>query len=119
MSLVRIRSERRSPLTIAVTTPAGNVGSHVVRMLCQAGVRPRLLLRSPGRLDAEACGQAELDVGDQRDADYVAEATRGAEAVFWMHPDEFSLPTPTPTPNAPAKAWRMRCGRTGLRAWCS
>jgi hypothetical protein len=32
---------------IAVTTPTGNVGSHVVRMLCQAGVRPRLLLRNP------------------------------------------------------------------------
>jgi hypothetical protein len=27
-------------VTIAVTTPTGRVGSHVVRMLCQAGVRP-------------------------------------------------------------------------------
>jgi len=36
-------------MTIAVTTPSGHVGSHVVRMLCQAGVRPRVLLRA-GRL---------------------------------------------------------------------
>ena len=36
-------------MTIAVTTPTGHVGSHVVRMLCQAGVRPRVLLRA-GRL---------------------------------------------------------------------
>jgi hypothetical protein len=30
-------------VTIAVTTPTGHVGSHVARLLCQAGVRPRLL----------------------------------------------------------------------------
>jgi uncharacterized protein YbjT (DUF2867 family) len=40
-------------VTIAVTTPTGNVGSHVVRMLCHAGVRPRLLLRNLDRLDAQ------------------------------------------------------------------
>ena len=61
-----------SAVTIAVTTPTGHVGSHVVRMLCQAGVRPRLLLRVPNRLDAELRDHVELVVGDQRDADYVA-----------------------------------------------
>jgi uncharacterized protein YbjT (DUF2867 family) len=81
-------------LTIAVTTPTGNVGSHVARMLCQAGVRPRLLLRNPDRLDAEVRERVELAVGDQRDAHYVAEATRGVEAVFWVHPDDWSLPDP-------------------------
>ena len=81
-------------MTIAITTPTGNVGSHVVRMLCQAGVRPRLLLRDPARLDAEVRDQVELAVGDQRDAGYVAEATRGVEAVFWVHPDDWSLPDP-------------------------
>ena len=59
-------------MTIAVTTPTGNVGSHVVRMLCAAGVRPRLL-RNPGRLNAGVRDQAELAVGDQRDAGDVAE----------------------------------------------
>ena len=81
-------------MTIAVTTPTGNVGSHVVRMLCQAGVRPRLLLRDPDRLDAELRDRVELAVGDQRDADYVAEATRGVDAIFWVHPDDWSLPDP-------------------------
>jgi uncharacterized protein YbjT (DUF2867 family) len=81
-------------LTIAVTTPTGNVGSHVVRMLCQAGVRPRLLLRNPERLDVDVRDRVELAVGDQRDADYVAEATRGADAVFWVYPDDWSLPDP-------------------------
>lgn len=81
-------------MTIAVTTPTGNVGSHVVRMLCQAGVRPRLLLRNPDHLNAEIRDHVELAVGDQRDADYVTEATRGVEAILWAHPDDFSLPDP-------------------------
>ena len=81
-------------MTIAVTTPTGNVGSHVARLLCQAGERPRLLLRHPDRLDAGLRDRVELAVGDQRDAGYVAEATRGADAVFWVHPDDWSRPDP-------------------------
>ena len=81
-------------MTIAVTTPTGNVGSHVARLLCQAGERPRLLLRNPDRLDPGLRDRVELAVGDQRDAGYVAEATRGADAVFWVHPDDWSRPDP-------------------------
>ena len=81
-------------MTIAVTTPTGHVGSQVVRTLCQAGVRPRLLLRDPDHLDPELRGLVEPAVGDLRDADYVAEATRDVDAVFWVHPDDWSLPDP-------------------------
>jgi uncharacterized protein YbjT (DUF2867 family) len=81
-------------VTIAVTTPTGHVGSQVVRLLGQAGERPRLLLRDPDRLDAELRDRVELAVGDQRDAGYVAEATDGVDAVFWVHPDDWSLPDP-------------------------
>src|SRR4051794_2578868 len=63
-------------------------------MLCQAGVRPRLLLRDPDRLDADVRDRVELAVGDLRDAGYVAESTRGTDAVFWVHPDDWSLPDP-------------------------
>src|SRR5215203_1872925 len=63
-------------------------------MLCRAGVRPRLLLRKPDRLDVELRDLVEVAVGDQRDRDYVLEATRGVEAVFWVHPDDWSLPDP-------------------------
>ncbi len=81
-------------MTVAVTTPNGHVGSHVVRLLCQAGVRPRLMLRHPDRLDPELRDRVQLAVGDQRDAGYVAEATRGVEALLWVHPDDWSLPDP-------------------------
>jgi uncharacterized protein YbjT (DUF2867 family) len=81
-------------VTVAVTTPTGHVGSHVVRMLCRAGVRPRLLMRHPDRLEAGLRDHVEVTVGDQRDADYVAEATIGVDAVFWVHPDDWSVPDP-------------------------
>ena len=81
-------------MTIAVTTPTGHVGSHVVRMLVQAGERPRVLLRHPDRLDRDLRDRVELAVGDQRDAGYVTEATAGVDAVLWVHPDDWSLPDP-------------------------
>jgi uncharacterized protein YbjT (DUF2867 family) len=81
-------------VTIALTTPTGNVGSHVLRLLVGAGVRPRVLLRDPDHLDAEVRDLVELAVGDQRDAGYVAEATRGVDAIYWVHPEDFTLPDP-------------------------
>ena len=90
-------------MPIAVTTPTGHVGSHVVRMLSPAGVRPRVLLRDPARLDAELLEHVEPAVGDLRDADYVAEATEGVDAIFWVHPDDWTLPDPD-ADAAPGKA---------------
>src|SRR3954453_18498803 len=51
-------------------------------------------LRDPDRLDVEMGDHAGLAVGDQRDRDYVLEATRGVDSVFWVHPDDWSLPDP-------------------------
>jgi uncharacterized protein YbjT (DUF2867 family) len=63
-------------------------------MLVQAGERPLLLLRNPDRLDTELRDHVDLAVGDQRNADYVAEVTRGVDAILWVHPDDWSLPDP-------------------------
>lgn len=38
-------------MKIVVTTRTGHVGSRVVHLLCQAGVRPVLAMRHPDRLD--------------------------------------------------------------------
>ena len=43
-------------MRIVVTTPTGNVGSRVLRLLVQAGVRPVALLRDPARLPPELSG---------------------------------------------------------------
>ncbi|WP_329521927.1 NmrA family NAD(P)-binding protein [Spirillospora sp. NBC_01491] len=73
-------------MTIVVTTPTGHVGSRVVRLLLQAGVRPRVLVRDPGRLDAGIRDRLDVRRGDLTDAAFVREATKGARTVFWVDP---------------------------------
>lgn len=73
-------------MRIAVTTPTGNVGRHVVAMLLRAGVRPRVLVRDPGRLDADVRREVDAVAVDQRDPDAVVAATAGVDALFWVDP---------------------------------
>ncbi|MFJ7206167.1 NAD(P)H-binding protein [Streptomyces sp. NPDC098789] len=73
-------------MQIAVTTPTGNVGRHVVTTLVRAGVRPRVLLRDPGRLAPGIRAEVDAVRVDQYDADAVAVATRGVDALFWVDP---------------------------------
>ncbi|MFC4494598.1 NAD(P)H-binding protein [Streptomyces ovatisporus] len=82
-------------MQIAVTTPTGNVGSRVTRLLIQAGVRPTLLLRDPSRLGPEILEKSRAVQCDQRDTDAVTEATQGVDALFWVDP-----PTSDPDPVA-------------------
>ena len=73
-------------MKIVVTTPVGNVGSRVTRLLLQSGIRPTLFLRHPDRLDAETARLADVVQGDQLVADDVLSATEGADALFWITP---------------------------------
>ncbi|MQA80609.1 MAG: NAD(P)H-binding protein [Streptosporangiales bacterium] len=73
-------------MKIVVTTPTGHVGSRVVRLLCQAGVRPVLAMRHPDRLDAQTRAHVDVVVADQDDAESVVRATKGADALFWVDP---------------------------------
>jgi uncharacterized protein YbjT (DUF2867 family) len=65
---------------ITVTTPTGNVGRHVVQML----------VRDSARLDAAVLERVDAVAVDQRDADAVVAATRGADALFWVDPPTFA-----------------------------
>ncbi|MEU9497643.1 NAD(P)H-binding protein [Streptomyces sp. NPDC048196] len=73
-------------MQIAVTTPNGNVGQHVVRILVRAGVRPRLLMRHPDRLAPELRGLVDVAKVDQYDAAQVVGATSDLDALFWVDP---------------------------------
>ncbi|MFD9374280.1 NAD(P)H-binding protein [Streptomyces sp. NPDC059999] len=73
-------------MQIAVTTPTGNVGRHVVAMLVRAGFRPRVLLRDPDRLAPEIRNEVDVALVDQFDADSVVAATRGIDSLFWVDP---------------------------------
>jgi uncharacterized protein YbjT (DUF2867 family) len=72
-------------MKIVITTPTGHIGSRVARLLVQAGVRPTLLVRDPGRLDPELRAASEVCVADQDDAAAIATATQGASALFWLN----------------------------------
>jgi uncharacterized protein YbjT (DUF2867 family) len=84
-------------VSIVVTTPTGNVGSRVVRLLLQAGVRPRVLVRDPTRLDGETRSRVDVRQGDLTDAAFVRDATAGARTVFWVDPTPHTVEEPIQT----------------------
>ncbi len=96
-------------MKVVVTTPTGNVGSRVVRLLIQAGVRPTLLARDPARLDPATSERADVVEADLGDAATVVRVTRGAGALLWVEP-------PTVDPGADPVAWYSLLGANAARA---
>jgi uncharacterized protein YbjT (DUF2867 family) len=94
---------------VVVTAPAGHVGSRVVRLLIQAGVRPTLLARHPARIDPATSERADVVEADLGDAEAVVRATRDADALFWVEPQ-------TADPGADPVAWYAMLGATAARA---
>ncbi|PWV57357.1 MULTISPECIES: NmrA family NAD(P)-binding protein [Nocardiopsis] len=81
-------------MTIVVTTPTGHVGSRVVRLLIQAGVRPTLLVRDEGRLGEETRRRVDAKQGDLTDGAFVRTAVAGARTVLWVDPTPHTCPDP-------------------------
>lgn len=73
-------------MRIAVTTPGGNVGHHLTRILLRAGVRPLLLTRHPDRLEPELLEHAEAVAVDIRDPGGLIAATVDSDALYWVDP---------------------------------
>ncbi|MBE1537917.1 NAD(P)H-binding protein [Actinomadura algeriensis] len=73
-------------MRIAVTTPQGNVGGHLVRMLIRAGVTPVLLTRHPENIPAAVAEHVELVKMDSRELKQVVSATSGVDAIYWVDP---------------------------------
>jgi uncharacterized protein YbjT (DUF2867 family) len=75
---------------IAVTAPTGTVGRELVPMLVRAGLRPRVLLREPGRLPPELRDRVDPVTLDIFDADAVVAATADVDALYWVAPPTMS-----------------------------
>lgn len=73
-------------MEIALTTPTGHVGAHLVRALIRAGLRPRLLMRDPSRLDPTLAEQVDVRRTDLYQRESVIEACTGADALYWVTP---------------------------------
>jgi uncharacterized protein YbjT (DUF2867 family) len=96
-------------MKVVVTTPTGNVGSRVVQLLIQAGVRPTLLAHHPARLDPAVSQHADVVETDLRDAATVVRVTQNADALFWASPE-------TSDPAADPVAWYSMLGGNAARA---
>lgn len=77
-------------MRIAVTTPNGNVGHHLTRMLVRAGIRPLLLTRHPEQISPELIPYVDVARADSQNADEVVDATRGVNAIYWVDPSVMS-----------------------------
>ncbi|MGW6620395.1 NmrA family NAD(P)-binding protein [Nocardia sp. NPDC055002] len=77
---------REDAKKVVVTTPVGHVGARVVQLLVQAGVRPTVLMRDPGRLDDAMREFVDVVRVDQGDSEAVVRATVGADRLFWVDP---------------------------------
>ncbi|KAA9159598.1 NAD(P)H-binding protein [Amycolatopsis acidicola] len=71
---------------IVVTTPTGTIGRQVADTLLDRGAPVRVIVRDPARLSARIREQAEVVQGSHADADVLAKAFAGADAVFWLVP---------------------------------
>lgn len=82
-------------MNIVVTGATGNVGSRVVQLLVQAGVRPTVIMRDPSKLAEGVRDLVEVKQGDLLDADFLASATEGADALFAMVTTSYISDDPT------------------------
>ena len=79
-------------MRIAITTPTGNIGRRLTHtLLDQGGHELVLLARDPSKLADEQARGATVLQGDLADAAFVTEATKGADALFFVCPPNFSV----------------------------
>jgi uncharacterized protein YbjT (DUF2867 family) len=74
------------------------IGRQVVRNLLDRGAPLRVVARDPSRLPADLRDRLDVVPGSHADADVVAQAFAGADAVFWLVP-------PDPRADSPAAAY--------------
>lgn len=75
---------------VAITTPTGNIGRELTKILqSETGHHLTLLARDPSRLAAETERGATVKQGDLLDPGFLLEATRGADALFFLIPPNF------------------------------
>ncbi|WP_394778900.1 NmrA family NAD(P)-binding protein [Undibacterium sp.] len=73
----------------AITGITGKVGGAVARSLLAAGLPVRAVVRDAGKAKAWAALGCDITVAEMEDAASLAQAFRGAEAVFILPPSEF------------------------------
>lgn len=78
-------------MKIAVTTPAGHIGSVVVSTLLDQGEHPVLIARHPEKVQDAVDRGATVVQADHGDAASLTAATRGADALFVCVPGSLTI----------------------------
>lgn len=76
-------------MKIAVTTPTGNIGRALADLLLDAGREVILLARQPDKVKPMVDRGAIVHQGSLEDRNFVIEATRGADVLFWLTPNDY------------------------------
>ncbi len=79
-------------MSIVITTATGHIGSELTRRLLEAGEKPTLIVRDPGKVAAATARGAKVAQGSLEDEAFVLEATKGATALFWLTPPKMDAP---------------------------
>ncbi|MFQ5944452.1 MAG: NAD(P)H-binding protein [Anaerolineales bacterium] len=94
-------------MTTVVTAPTGNIGSVVADRLLEAGADVTLIARDPGKVEHFAKRGAKVCRGSLEDEGFVIDATKDAQALFWLVPPAFT---------ADPRAFQLGIGRVGAAA---
>jgi uncharacterized protein YbjT (DUF2867 family) len=78
---------------IVITTPAGQIGSQVLRNLLDSGEELRVVVRDAAKLPAGVRDGLDIVEGSHDDAAVVDKAFSGADAVFWLAPPDPRAPS--------------------------
>src|SRR6266404_2039758 len=78
---------------IVITTPAGQIGSQVLRNLLDSGEELRVIVRNPSDIPAGVRKGLDIVEGSHGDAAVVDKAFSGADAVFWLTPPDPRAPS--------------------------
>jgi uncharacterized protein YbjT (DUF2867 family) len=77
-------------MKVAINTPNGHIGRALAGFLLDAGTDVVLLTRSPEKAKPFADRGAKIHVGDLEDADFVLDATKGVDVLFWLTPPKMT-----------------------------
>jgi uncharacterized protein YbjT (DUF2867 family) len=93
---------------IVITTPTGQIGGRLVRLLLERDVQLRVVARDASRLSADVRSRVEIVEGAHDDPAVLDRALPGADALFWLVP---------PNPTAPsAREHYLDFARAGAAA---
>jgi uncharacterized protein YbjT (DUF2867 family) len=93
---------------ITIMGASGHTGGPLARRLLESGIEVRVLGRSAAKLDPLASAGADVLTGDLTDADYLARAFDGADALYTLLPDDFT--------STEHRAWQDRIGEAVTKA---